>query len=177
MGRGMRALLIGCGGLLVVACVCAVVVSLVSGQLLGGVTDLVSQVIEPPYDVGTRPLPAGPLAETMLPPQVGGFTRGTPGRATGGGSQAAYSGDGLQVDVRAVYYANPAEAQTQVGRIQASLSGVQSASFLELGDPTTLRVVFRTGRARMVWSRGRYLFDVQAPSESGLDAFMIAFPY
>jgi len=50
-------------------------------------------------------------------------------------------------------------------------------SFLELGDPTTLRAVFNTGRARMVWSRGRYLFDVQAPSEAGLDAFMTAFPY
>ncbi len=177
MGRGIRALLVGCVGLVVVAGLCIGVISLATGQLLGGVLGMVNQVVQPPYNVGARPLPGSPLAETLLPPQVGGFTRGALARATAGGSQASYSGDGLQADARAVYYNSPAEAQAQVRRIYQALTGTRTVSFLELGDPTTLRAVFNTGRARMVWSRGRYLFDVQAPSEAGLDAFMTAFPY
>ncbi len=177
MGRGMRTLLLGCGGLLVAACLCVGVVSVATGQLLGGLLGVVNEVIQPPYGVGSRPLPAGPLTETMLPPQVGGFMRGALARAAAGGNQATYDRDGLRVDARAVYYTSATEAQEQVRRIYQALTSTRTVSFLEQGDPTTLRVVYNNGRARMVWSRGRYLFDVQAPAESGLDAFMTAFPY
>lgn len=181
MSRGVRNFLLGCGCLVVVLCICAVVALGQLGGTLGeffsnlNLGAIVEQVLSEPYGVADRPLPASFGVQDLLP-VVDGFRRGNP--VSGNGQSAVYSGELGIVQVRAVWYSNVADAQAQVQAIiRQTESGTSERLYVSGLDPSYVRVIDSNGQGRMAYNRQNYFFDVQATSEAALDAFMNAFPY
>ncbi len=182
MSRGVRNILLGCGCLGVVVCVCAVVAATQFGGALGeffanlDIGGFVEQVLSEPYGVGERPLPASAGVQDLLPVEVSGFRRGNP--VSGNGQSAIYSGESGNVRVRAVWTSSVGQAQAQVEAVgQQTESGTTERLYNPDQDPSYVRAVFTNGQARMAYSRQNYFFDMQADNRAALDAFMNAFPY
>ncbi len=177
MGRGTRNLLLGCGLLIAVLCVCGIGVALLGSQFLGDALAFFSEAVQP-YDIAGRPLPANAQANVILPPTVGAYSRLSYGPAAGGGLQAIYSGNDRQVFVTAVQYSSAGQAQARVAQISEETRGSAQMRTTVTGlDPSFVRAIAADGRARMAWSHGPFFFDVQTDSEAALDEFMTNFPY
>lgn len=178
MSRNTRNLLIGCGVLVVMCCVCTVGgIVATGGAILNLGVNLFTEIVEGPYQIANRPLPAGPTDAELLPVVVGPFERGQ-AVPSADGWRVTYSGSGFTVTVRAMQYATTNEAQNAVRAVatQTENAGYSERSSMTGFDPSSVRVV-GGAEARMAYSRGPYFFDVQTSSEAALDLFMEAFPY
>jgi len=136
---------------------------------------------DPLAEIGSRPAPARETLDMALPPVVGGFSRiSTSGNDLriiyGSGVTATYSENQARVSVTAAIYGSRTEAQNAVGTAAARQNGNVTAS--TAGETAyMLATNLSGGEARLVWNRGVYVYDVQAPSRETLNRFMAHFPY
>lgn len=128
---------------------------------------------EVPYGVDTRPMPEGEDLDTLLPLQVGPYTRESvepPYAHYRRGTNTIFFELGICADA--------SEAQMGVSNAEGETnaefpdSAERSVYSLE-GDPSYFKYA-----GFMAWTRGRYLFLVNTGGEDAdLDEFMKAFPY
>lgn len=124
---------------------------------------------QPPYPIAGRPMPTKSDMNALLPAKVGDFQRGE------ASPDGADYGDGQsQISITVSIKNSPAEAQASVKAAVSIGSGNRISAVGS--DPSYLRAV-SGGSARMLYTRGAYLFDVQTTSGEALDKFMNSFPY
>ncbi len=173
MNRGAR-LLLGCG-VAAFLCICVVVLA-----MLAGGSQLLSMVLGGgPYGVGNRPMPLSSSNDVLAPPTVGEFTRTSASGMAQMGLTAMYEGPGGQVMLLVRLFPSEGAARSSVEAIDEQLEGAGGFKTSVIGDVFGANAVRYVGggTARMVWNRGAYFFDVQAPDGGTLDDFMNAFPY
>jgi len=146
-----------------------------------------------PYGVERRPMPTGTDLEQLLPKQVGPYTRAileksqqrgvtaTSIDVDGNGVYATYRNGDKEVFLEFSIASSPEYAQSSwdvvVGDANEGIypSDPQYGSFRT--EPSYLKVVNKDG-AFFAWTRGGYFFSADTKGgETGLDAFMQAFPY
>jgi len=145
-----------------------------------------------PYGIDRRPMPTGLNLDTLLPRQVGPYTRESLRRL---GSDTPPTS--AQIDDGNPIYAEYRSGSTKIFvefGVSSSAEFAQEALRVAAGDvaggefptdprfgalgrePSYLKVINADG-AFFAWTRGGYYFSASAPSEAALDAFMQAFPY
>ncbi len=157
-------------------CICSVIAT--GGAIVGSLGALVGLVVEGPYQVNARPLPANDHVDTLLPRNVGGFTReSVSGAPDDGGATAVYRRGDASITMQAQVFATTVAAQAAVERIGAQYEG--HSGHRSQGSVNFLSYLYYVGggEGRMAWNRDRYFFAVQTNGQGDLDAFMNAFPY
>ncbi|MBN1964225.1 MAG: hypothetical protein JW910_06240 [Anaerolineae bacterium] len=177
MSSTTRTLLIGCGAMVVTCCACTLLALALTGGAIGAVIGIVGEIVQGPYDVATRPLPIGSSADDLLPLMIGPYERSAV-YEDADAYRVTYSGQGVEIQVRASHYMATSLAQQAVQAVanETENSGASERSVATGIDPSYVRIISGS-RARMAWNRGPYFFDVQTSSETTLDTFMEAFPY
>lgn len=136
-----------------------------------------------PYGIEKRQMPDATKGESVLPPKVGSFLRGSvEGKLPADdvlasyrrkGSREIYVTAGLRDSAedaqRAVREAAEMLAETYPGRRLPAASTDRDPAWFHYADPE-IQVFY--------WSRGRWFFSVDASKSPGsLDPFVAAFPY
>ena len=138
---------------------------------------------EVPYGIAARPMPQGEDLDTLLPLQVGPYTRESvnPPRGIQQSSYAHYRRGSATIFVELAINADASGARTGVSNAKretdAEFPDIPQL-FIEGPDVSCLRVVVPRVGALMAWTRGRYFFLANAKGgEKDLDEFVKAFPH
>jgi hypothetical protein len=158
---------------------------LVAGLLLPAPAMLVAQAgsrhgAGVPFDIDQRPQPQGSDLATLLPLQVGPFTRAPlPADARLRSDEdlnTTYTAGGDSIFVGFSLPESLADAHAAVTTTRdeaiASKVDVRGTSYRVAKDPS----YFKTEKF-MAWTRGRYFYYVDANRLGALERFMQAFPY
>jgi hypothetical protein len=128
-----------------------------------------------PYGFAARPLPTAGAVPDILPDSLGKFKRS----ALDGGFDdfsATYTSGTDKIRINGSQEVSMRAAQAVVMQFARTNSASTSVQQLN-GDPSYFLSAPDKGPARLVWSRDRWFFDVQASSKAALDAFMSVFKY
>jgi hypothetical protein len=145
-----------------------------------------------PYGIEKRPMPSGLDLNTLLPQQVGPYTRTLLEKSDqrgvapssieidGNSVYATYTASGKEIFVEFAVAGNAQNAQSALD-VAASEVTDSFPTDPRLGslstEPSYLKVNNQFG-AFFAWTRGNYYFSASAKSgEADLDAFMKSFPY
>jgi hypothetical protein len=145
-----------------------------------------------PYGVEKRPMPTGLDLDTLLPKQVGVYTRTLLERSGQRGAvpssieidgesvYATYKADGKEIFVEFAVASNAQNAQDalDVAADDTSVTFPTDPRFGSIStEPSYLKVNNESG-AFFAWTRGGYYFSASAKGgQADLDAFMQSFPY
>lgn len=178
-----RTIVIGCAVVLLLVCLGGAAVVLLGGGALAGV---VNSIAEGPYQVGKRPTPSSADIETLLPAKVGGFTRGDVNKVQDGEVNTVYTSGSTTINITAEVYTSAGSAAGRVAQIKedvdpstpvAGKSNKSSTSCIAICETSYVKVVTQDGKARLVYNKGKYVFDVTTGTEGDMDSFMKDFPF
>ncbi len=128
-----------------------------------------------PYGFAARPLPQVSAVGDLLPDALGKFKR-TALNGNLDDFSATYADGSDKITITGSQAVSTRAAQAVVTQF-ARAAGASATSQQLNADPSYFLTAPEKGPARLVWSRSRWYFDVQASSKAVLDGFMNLFKY
>jgi hypothetical protein len=128
-----------------------------------------------PYSLAYRALPTVTGIGELLPATLGAFKR----NALSGSFEtfsATYTSGKDKITLTGSQAVSVRAAQAMVAQAARSASGSVTSQRLNT-DPSYFLSSSAKGPVRLIWSRYRWFFDVQATSQAALDEFMKVFKY